>query len=510
MIGHVTATPGTLSQPSGDPGRTPEEPSSAAFGMLSRAQAMADRLHAEVEAEVTALRADAHAAHDEARRLLIDATRVHEDALSAQRSAQARLQEAQEESAQLIADAADQATLVADAAARTSENLVTSTQVEAAELRTSILAEALRLEGLATTELEQVRESNAVLQAETAAHIESQRLQVDAELQQLSEDAARQADSIRAAAEEFANAARGQATIDADASRAAATQETEQARAEATALRTATAAEIASARDAATAEADRVLGDAADHMQWAQDTVRSLLSTAEAEAELTRLAGHARDAAHLTARRRLVQDLISRVALRARTALAEASAEAERLRAQANAILEAADNDAIATGEHARAHAERIISETDLTAQARLERAQRRLDEAEGGAKVLRERAASEVARLQTEAHAHRRTVREEATTILAAARADADSSRAETRDLLAHARAEVAVLAQRRDAITEQLGHLSGVIEALAVSEHSAAVAGLSATAPESSDAAPENPTPHLSLTTEATTGIR
>ena len=106
--------------------------------------------------------------------------------------------------------------------------------------------------------------------------------------------------------------------------------------------------------------------------------------------------------------------------------------------------------------------------------------------------------------------HAMSRAVREEATTILAAARADADSSRAETRDLLAHARAEVAVLAQRRDDITEQLGHLSGVIEALAVSEHSAAVAGLSATAPEGFDAMPENPTPHLSLTTEATTGIR
>src|SRR5665811_1620751 len=132
MISRVTASPGTLNQPSGDPDRTPEEPSSAAFGLLSRAQALADRLQADVEAEVAELRADAHAAHDEARRLLSDATSVHEDALSAQRSAQARLQEAQEESAQLIADAADQATLVADAAARTSENLVASTQVEGA------------------------------------------------------------------------------------------------------------------------------------------------------------------------------------------------------------------------------------------------------------------------------------------------------------------------------------------------------------------------------------------
>src|SRR5659263_174297 len=196
MIGHVTASPGTLNEASGDPDRTPEEPSSAAFGMLSRAQALADRLQADVEAEVTALRADAREAHDEARRLLTDASSVHDDALSAQRSAQARLQEAQEESAQLIADAADQATLVADAAARTSENLVASTQAEATELRTNILAEALRLQGLATTELEQVRESNAALQAETAANLESRRLQVNAELQRLGEEAAQNAASI--------------------------------------------------------------------------------------------------------------------------------------------------------------------------------------------------------------------------------------------------------------------------------------------------------------------------
>ena len=471
---------------------------------------MADRLRMDVEAEAAALRADARAAHDEARRLLTDASSVHDDALSAQRSAQARLKEAVEEAAQLIADAADQATLVADAAARTTENLVADTQAEADEIRSGAQAEALRLRRLAITELEQVRESNTALQAETAASIESQRLQVNAELQQLGEDAAQHAASIRAAAEEFANDAMSRANTAADVARTATTQELEQARTETTELRSTTAAEIASARDSATAEADRVMGDAADHMQWAQSTVRSLLSTAEAEADLTRLAGHARNAAHLTARRRQLQDVISRVALRARTAVAEASAESERLRAQANAVLEAADKDTNATLEHARAHAERVISEADLTAQARLDRAQRRLDEAEGGAKVLRERAAAEVARLQTEAHEHRRAVREEATTILAAARADADTSRAEARDLLAHGRAEVAVLAQRRDDITEQLGHLSGVIEALAVSEHSTTVAGLSARVANGSEPVPENSTPHPSLTNEATTGTR
>jgi hypothetical protein len=506
----VTAPPGTLNEVSNDPEGPPEEPSTAAFGLLSRAQAIADRLRAEVEAEVAALRADANASHDEARRLLSDATVVHEDALSAQRSAQARLEEAHEEAAQLVADAADQATLVADAAARTSESLVASTQAEADGIRSKAQEESLRLRGLATSELVQVRESNAALQAETAARLESHQSQVNAELQRLGEEASRRASTILAEAKESAQSAISRADTEADEARVATNQELAGARAETIELRATAAIEIASARDEATAEADRVLGDAADHMHWAQDTVRSLLSTAEAEADRARLSSHARDAAHLTARRRQLQDVIARVALRARTAVAEAAAEAERLRAQASAVLEAADKDTIATREHARAHADRVISEADLTAQAALERAQRRLDEAEGGARVLRERAAAEVARLQTEAHQHRREVREEATATLAAARADADTSRAEARDLLILARAEVAVLAQRRDDITEQLGHLSGVIEALAVSEHAEAVAGLSAAVADIPEPIPQNQHPNPQPTTEATTGTR
>src|SRR5665811_127092 len=88
-------------------------------------------------------------------------------------------------------------------------------------------------------------------------------------------------------------------------------RDSDQARAETANLRSTAAAEIASARDGATAEADRVLGDAADHMAWTQDTVRSLLLTAEAEAVRSRLADHARSAAHLAALRRQLQDVIS-------------------------------------------------------------------------------------------------------------------------------------------------------------------------------------------------------
>jgi hypothetical protein len=309
--------------------------------------------------------------------------------------------------------------------------------------------------------------------------------------------------SIRAAAEHFSTMAISRAAAEASATHAITVQEIEQARSETAVLRSTAAPEIASARDAAAAEAHRVLCDAVDHMNWTQDTVASLLWTAKAEADRLRHADHQRSSIHLAARRRQLQDVIIRVALRVRTAIAEGAAEAERLRAQASAILEAADKDAVATRDHALAHAERVITEADLTVHAALERGQRRLDEAEIGARVLRQRAAETVSRLQREAHEHRRAVRDEATSTLAAARADADTSRAEARDLLTHARAEVKVLAARRDDITAQLGNLSGVIEALAVP-------GPPRVTGDGAAPIPEDAEPHLSLTTIATTGTR
>ena len=256
-------------------------------------------------------------------------------------------------------------------------------------------------------------------------------------------------------------------------------------------------------------EAERVLGDAADHMSWTQDTVAALLLTAKAEADRVRQADLETSSVHLAARRRQLQDVISRVSLRIRSHLAEAAAEAARLRAQAKAIIEAADKDSIATRDRALAHAQRVVAEADLTAAAATTRGQRRLDEAEGGARLLRERAAEAVSALQTEAHEHRRAVRDEATTTLAAARADADASRAEARMLLTQARAEVKVLADRRDDITQQLGNLQGVIEALAVPETAQKAAALSR-ATDGSSSGTETAKPHLSLSTNATTGTR
>lgn len=54
----------------------------------------------------------------------------------------------------------------------------------------------------------------------------------------------------------------------------------------------------------------------------------------------------------------------------------------------------------------------------------------------------------------------------------LAEARDEADQLRAQAREAVEAARAEVHTLAARRDDINTQLGHLSNVIEALAVPE--------------------------------------
>jgi len=64
------------------------------------------------------------------------------------------------------------------------------------------------------------------------------------------------------------------------------------------------------------------------------------------------------------------------------------------------------------------------------------------------------------------------RRSREESARLLAEAQADADRVRDQARRVLSDARAEVAALRGRRDEIAQELTQLSGVIEALAVSE--------------------------------------
>jgi hypothetical protein len=110
------------------------------------------------------------------------------------------------------------------------------------------------------------------------------------------------------------------------------------------------------------------------------------------------------------------------------------------------------------------------------TERAADERGRRRVEEAEKAARLVRERTAEEIERLQRETHESHRQAREQLVTTAAAARAEADRVRTEARSMLERARAEVASLASRREDITKQLSHLTGVIDALAVPERPAA----------------------------------
>jgi hypothetical protein len=71
---------------------------------------------------------------------------------------------------------------------------------------------------------------------------------------------------------------------------------------------------------------------------------------------------------------------------------------------------------------------------------------------------------------MHREAHEYHRAARAEIIKASEEARIRADAVRAEAHAAVERARAEVHTLASRRDAITAQLGHLSGVIDALAL----------------------------------------
>ncbi|HBX79890.1 MAG TPA: kinetoplast-associated-like protein, partial [Propionibacteriaceae bacterium] len=140
--------------------------------------------------------------------------------------------------------------------------------------------------------------------------------------------------------------------------------------------------------------------------------------------------------------------------------------------ARARAFLAAAETDAAATKQAAAEEGERVRAAAEAEAATQTERATRRVADAEEGARIVRENVTAEVEKMQREAFTRNRASREEAVALLTKARSDADSVREEARLALERARTEVAGLARRRDDIVAQLGHLSGVIDALAVTE--------------------------------------
>jgi len=148
----------------------------------------------------------------------------------------------------------------------------------------------------------------------------------------------------------------------------------------------------------------------------------------------------------------------------------ESRAEAdERLRSAQDALAAAA-TEAQQTRADAQRDAAAIRDDAEAAAAQADERGRHRLAEAEQGAKALRDQVAQHVLTQQRAADDELRRARTEGAALVAAARAEADELRSQARRIVEDARAEVAALARRRDGITQELGQLSGVIQALAV----------------------------------------
>ena len=214
---------------------------------------------------------------------------------------------------------------------------------------------------------------------------------------------------------------------------------------------------------AAEAEAQRQLAAAAEQTSWTQQTVQSLLATADLEADRIRQVGH-RDAVDVVRRAR--QGIVG-VAARMRdkldieTETSRHGGRQQRRRSAEDALASAAQ-EAQQTRADGEREAARIREDAEATAAHTAERAQHRLDEAEQGARALREQVAEEVLRLQRTGDEELRQARTESAAIVAQARHEADELRAQARRIVEEARAEVALLARQRDGITEELGQLS------------------------------------------------
>jgi hypothetical protein len=252
----------------------------------------------------------------------------------------------------------------------------------------------------------------------------------------------------------------------------AATRELENARLDAITSRSEVAAEGRHLLETARADAAREIAAAAEQTKWTQEIIVGLLEAADLDARRVRRSAHL-DAANAIRRTHgRLAAILAAARQRVEARLAQAETKANTLAREAATTLDRAAVDAIQVREEANADARRIVAEAQDTAAARLDRAERRLHEAEAGARAIREQVADELTKAQREIHEIRRAAKAEESQAVAAARAEADAVRATSRRLLAEAKTEVAALAAQRDAIAGELGNLSGVIDALAVSD--------------------------------------
>jgi len=437
--------------------------------LVTQAQILADQIRLDAEHEVAGLRAESRRLREENYVVEQELDRRRQDVLA---FATSRIEQAKTDANALLEDAANQAALVAQRAERAAASMLAQTRTESDQLRKSSATEAETALARARQIEKEAQDRIGAREAGLAVQIEQAMRAVEESIEQ------RRAE---AEAEVVGLIQRGQAEV--ARMQAAWEKEETTARAAFAADRAAVDLEIADKRGAASIERERLaqqaqatieaeFTQAADHVKKTKQAMADLVAKVNGEVDRVRHRTYEEMAEHVAQVRADAEQSLTGARARADAILAEANKEAEAIIAKASSVLQAARTKSDQVKAEAAQESERIISRAQAEAKGQVLRASQRLAEADAGAKLIRERAAADMEQLQHETYERVRILRDEAVALLNEARADADATRAEAREMMDNARGEVALLAQRRDDITAQLGHMSGVIEALAVAD--------------------------------------
>ncbi|HEV2887797.1 MAG TPA: hypothetical protein VGX49_12855 [Jatrophihabitans sp.] len=396
-----------------------------------------------------------------------------EDALAAaqhkQAAARARLAEAHDEAQSLIRDATNQAMLVAAAAEQAAEFVLAEARAEAEQERAQAKLTATAFRAQAEQILLGAQREADQRHANLAADLTRSWNEHERELRELLAVAQAEAIAVRTAADQHAGGVLDQAQRQAALLLSTAQDHLDQAEREGAALRLAATEQAAVLLDQARDEAARELDAAAEQTAWAQQIVAGLVETARLEADRIRSQAHAEATAVLRQVRLRVSGVLASASdkLRQRRGELERDLQAAAESRERHQVEVAAESAAVLA--RARDQAEATIARAQEAAAGHHDRAERRLAEAEAGARAVREQVAEQVGQSHREMYELRRTAKAEASMLVSDARAEAEDMQTLAHRLLAEARAEVALLTERRNTIAAELAQLSGAIEALA-----------------------------------------
>lgn len=443
----------------------------SATQVLLLAEQVADELRAQAERE--AKESTERTAHLEAEvRHLHDLAAAERDEVArAVNQAREQLAGASEEAQQLISDAGDQAALLMQSAEAYREQVLREADHELAEHRQSATRSLADAHAEATQIRDEASDEASDLLSASRADAHQRDAQLEKELGERRRGVDEAAGSVVAEATEAAGRILTEAETGAEILLRVASADAATIHEEAVDVRAAAESQAQELLERTRLAADREMASAAEQTTWTKRTVDGLVIAAEHEAQRIRLTGHADAAEHMRRVRRRLHEIISILTDRLRQQILQADQAATELGEVAGQVLAEAEVESEQVRRAAEAEAKKLHSDAEARADQAGERAARRLAEAETGAKALRARVAEEVTRSQREGQDSLRHSRQEAVELVTEARQEADGLRTQARTMLADARREVTLLTRRRNDIAVELGQLSGVIDALAVS---------------------------------------